>query len=254
VLEYDDVYKTFDTPVLQGVSLRIEPGERLGIVGPSGTGKSVLLKMAIGLIEPDRGEVRAFALPLVHGARKNVRAARERIGYVFQNAALFDSMTVHDNIAYGIHEADRRRLAKTEVEARVRRSLQDVNLDADAIVNKLPSELSGGMRKRVGLARTLIGRPEVILYDEPVTGLDPVNTALVTNLIIQLSQHSTSVVVSHDVEGTLRFCHRIALLAHGNLVFIGTPDAFRTSDDPLVRAFAHRDAATEAALALSEHS
>ncbi len=253
-LEYRNVYKRFDQPVLDGVSFSVQSGERLAVVGPSGTGKSVLLKMAIGLIGPDAGDVLIDGESVVWASRREIERIRRKVGYVFQNAALFDSMTVYENVAEGLHEDVLPTLSRDEVTRRVSRALEHVNLEPAEVLAKLPSELSGGMRKRVGLARAIVGQPEIILYDEPVTGLDPVNTAAVNHLISKIADRSgvTSVLVTHDIEGAAELATRIALLSHGHLEFLGTPDEFRTSGEELVRAFAHRDAAAEAAIALME--
>lgn len=249
MIEYRDIYKTFDAPVLAGVSLTVPEGETLAIVGPSGTGKSVLLKTTIGLIVPDHGDVLLDGESVVQASREKLQEIRRRVGYVFQNAALFDSMNVYENVAFGIQAGIAKSLGKQEVLKRVVEALEDVNLDAAQVMPKLPAELSGGMRKRVGLARAIVGRPEILLYDEPVTGLDPVNAASVDRLIkaIAAAKHVTSIVVTHDVEGGLALCDRIALLEGGLLRFIGLPDEFKRSPDPLVRAFADREAAAAAA-------
>ncbi len=253
-LEYRDVYKRFDQPVLEGVSLKVQNGERLAVVGPSGTGKSVLLKMAIGLICPDAGDVLIDGESVVWAGRRDLERIRRKVGYVFQNAALFDSMTVYENVAEGLHEELLPTLSRDEITRRVVRALEVVNLEPEQVLAKLPSELSGGMRKRVGLARAIVGQPEIILYDEPVTGLDPVNTAAVNHLISKIADRAgvTSVIVTHDIEGAGDLATRIALLSHGHLVFVGSPAEFRESNQELVRAFAHREAAAEAAIALME--
>jgi phospholipid/cholesterol/gamma-HCH transport system ATP-binding protein len=241
IIEYRDVYKRFDAPVLEGVSLSVTKGEILAIVGPSGTGKSVLLKTTIALIVPDKGD--------------ELQDIRRKAGYVFQNAALFDSLNVFENVAMGLPEKAIKTMGQAEVVRKVTQSIEDVNLDPRKILGKLPSELSGGMRKRVGLARAIVGRPEILLYDEPVTGLDPINTAAVDRLIVQIAQSTgvTSLVVTHDVEGVLALCDRIALLEGGKLRFVGTPEEFRTSRLEIVRAFADRTAAAAAAEHLVEH-
>jgi len=254
MIEYIDVHKAFDVPVLSGVTLTIETGEILAIVGPSGTGKSVLLKTTIGLITPDSGDVKVDGVSVVSATRDELQAVRRKAGYVFQYAALFDSMTIYENVGYGIPDAERRSLPKSEVLRRVVEALEDVNLLPRVVLPKLPAELSGGMRKRVGLARAIIGRPDILLYDEPVTGLDPVNTAAVDQLIREIAEKKkgvTSVVVTHDIEGVLRYCDRVALLEGGLLRFVGTPQQFRDSQDPLVRAFYDRDAAASAARELT---
>lgn len=249
MIEYRNLYKTFDVPVLAGLSLTVQTGEILGIIGPSGTGKSVLLKTTIGLIVPDRGDVFIDGQSVFRASRDQLQAIRRKVGYVFQNAALFDSMNVYENVAFGLPEGAAKTLGHAEVVRRVSGALEDVNLDPDLVLAKMPSELSGGMRKRVGLARTIVGQPEILLYDEPVTGLDPVNTAGIDKLITDIAarSHVTSIVVTHDIEGALLICDRIALLEGGRLQFIGTPEEFRHSDVPLVQAFADRTAAAAAA-------
>jgi len=253
MIEYRDVYKSFDVPVLSGVELTVNSGEKMSLVGPSGTGKSVLLKTTLGLIVPDRGDVVVDG-ESVYSSPGALDRVRKKVGYVFQYAALFDSMTTFENVAFGIHEADRKRIDEQEVLRRVCEALEDVNLEPEIVLPKLPSELSGGMRKRVGLARALIGEPSIVLYDEPVTGLDPVNTAAVDHLIEQIAARKrvTSIIVTHDIEGALEISDRIALLDHGKVRFVGTPQEFRASQDPLVRAFADRQAAEAAALKIME--
>ncbi len=254
MIEYRDVWKAFDQPVLAGVDLTVRTGETISLVGPSGTGKSVLLKTTLGLIVPDRGDVLIDGESVVHASRDALHRIRRKVGYVFQYAALFDSMNVYENVCQGLRDEDLRALTKHEVLRRVCGSLEDVNLDPALVLSKLPSELSGGMRKRVGLARALVGRPAIILYDEPVTGLDPVNAATVNQLIVQIADKMevTSIVVTHDIVGSLEISGRVALLDHGKLRFVGTPAEFKVSRDPLVRAFADRTAAAAAALKIME--
>ncbi|MGD8322257.1 MAG: ATP-binding cassette domain-containing protein, partial [Gemmatimonadota bacterium] len=170
-------------------------------------------------------------------------------GFVFQNAALFDSLNVFDNVGMGIPEEQLRRLSRTEEARKVWRALELVNLEPREVMNKIPSELSGGMKKRVGIARAIVGEPAVLLWDEPTTGLDPINTAAVERLITRLARdlEVTSLLVTHDVEGGLEMCDRVAMLDEGRLRFCGTPEEFRASDDHVVQAFIDR-AAAEAAL------
>ena len=238
MVEYRDLWKAFDQPVLAGVDLTVGRGETLSVVGHSGTGKSVLLKTTIGLITPDAGDVVIEGESVFYGGRGALARARRKVGYVFQNAALFDSMTVFENVAQGLEDAEQREVVRRVVDA-----LEHVNLDAAKVLRKLPSELSGGMRKRVGIARAIVGRPEILLYDEPVTGLDPVNGTVVHRLISQLAGELgvTSIIVTHDIEGALPISDRVALLDHGRIRFVGTPEEFRASDDTLVRAFLERD-------------
>ncbi len=198
--------------------------------------------------------MRIDGVSVYSASREQIDAIRRKVGYVFQYAALFDSMTVYENLLMGLPDGEARHGSGPELLRRVSDALEDVNLDPFHVLQKLPAELSGGMRKRVGLARAIVGRPEILLYDEPVTGLDPVNTASVSRLILDIRERRpvTSIVVTHDVEGALEISDRVALLEHGKLRFVGTPQAFRASDDPVVRAFADRRAAAEAALAILE--
>ena len=254
-IQYEDVHKRFDTPVLSGVSLSVMRGETISILGTSGTGKSVLLKTTIGLITPDRGDVKIDGQSVYHSSRLGIRDLRRTVRYVFQYAALFDSLNIYDNVAMGLDPETIRSLDKKVMLERIATSLENVNLDPGKVLSKLPAELSGGMRKRVGLARAIVGEPRIILYDEPVTGLDPVNSATVNRLIMSIAERTkvTSIVVTHDVPGALEMSHRVALLDNGKLRFIGSPEDFRRSEDPLVMAFADRDAAAKAALRLIEH-
>lgn len=249
MITYRSVYKAFDKPVLRGVSLTVEEGEMFALFGPSGTGKSVLLKTTIGLVVPDRGDVEVAGVSVYHGGRGAIDGVRRKAGYVFQYAALFDSLNVFDNVAMGIPEDELARLSKQETARRVWDVLENVNLEPNEVLSKIPSELSGGMKKRVGIARAIVGRPEILLWDEPTTGLDPINTAAIERLIHRLSTELevTSLLVTHDVEGGLQMCDRVAMLDGGVLRFIGTPEEFRSCSDPVVRAFVDR-AAAEAAL------
>ena len=254
-IAYEDVHKRFDAPVLSGVDLSVMRGETISILGTSGTGKSVLLKTTIGLITPDRGDVKIDGVSVYHSTRTELRELRQKVRYVFQYAALFDSLNIYDNVAMGLDPETIRTLDKGVMLDRIATSLENVNLDPGKVLSKLPAELSGGMRKRVGLARAIVGEPRIILYDEPVTGLDPVNAATVNRLIMSIAERTkvTSIVVTHDVEGALEMSHRVALLDNGKLRFVGTPGQFRESTDPLVMAFADRQAAARAALKLIEH-
>jgi phospholipid/cholesterol/gamma-HCH transport system ATP-binding protein len=255
MIEYRNVHKAFDVPVLSGVDLTVETGEMFALFGPSGTGKSVLLKTTIDLICPDKGDVRVDGESVYYSGRGTLERVRRKVGYVFQYAALFDSLSVRENVLMGLPEDELRRLSAKEQSARVWKTLEQVNLDPRVVMGKLPAELSGGMKKRVGIARAIVGEPEILLWDEPTTGLDPMNTAAVERLIAQLDEELevTSLIVTHDIEGGLLMCDRVALLEGGRLRFLGTPDEFRISEDPVVRAFADRSAA-EAALDVLEVS
>jgi len=252
MIEYIDVYKAFDVPVLTGVNLTVETGETLSVVGPSGTGKSVLLKTTNGLLVPDLGDVKVDGESPYYDGERALTRIRGKVGYVFQYAALFDSMTVYENVCTGLPEGVSTRSAETL--RKVAEALEDVNLEPVEVMGKLPAELSGGMRKRVGVARTIVGRPEILLYDEPVTGLDPVNSAAVSRLIREIRDrtHVTSIIVTHDIEQALEISDRVALLERGVLRFVGTPAEFRASPDPVVQAFADRRRAAEAAVRIME--
>lgn len=246
MIEYREIAKAFGAAVvLDGVSLEIHEGEMFGIFGPSGTGKSVLLKTTIGLIQADHGQVHVEGDAVYTGDRATLARVRGKVGYVFQNAALFDSLSVWENVEMGIPEEALAMLARPERTRRIWQALELVNLNPDEVIMKKPAELSGGMRKRVGIARAIVGRPRILLWDEPTTGLDPVNTAAVERLIEQLSQELkvTSVIVTHDIEGGLLMCDRVAMLSTGKVRFCGTPQAFRDSQEPLVQAFVDRSAA-----------
>ncbi|HIF21150.1 MAG TPA: ATP-binding cassette domain-containing protein, partial [Gemmatimonadetes bacterium] len=213
MIEYRNIHKSFDLPVLTGVDMRVESGEMFALFGPSGTGKSVLLKTTIGLTIPDMGEVEVDGISVFRGGRRALEAVRQKVGYVFQHSALFDSLNVFDNVVMGVPEDELARMPRMETAAKVWEALELVNLEPREILSKIPSELSGGMKKRVGIARAIVGRPEVLLWDEPTTGLDPINTAAVERLIQQLSKQLqvTSLLVTHDVEGGLLICDRVAM-------------------------------------------
>ena len=245
MIEYKGVWKAFDEPVLSGVDLMVESGEMFALFGPSGTGKSVLLKTTLALIVPDKGDVCIDGESVYFGGRGALERIREKVGYVFQYAALFDSLSVLDNIRMGLPKPILKHMSEREVVLKAWEALDLVNLEPRQVLAKLPAELSGGMKKRVGIARAIVGRPEILLWDEPTTGLDPVNTAAVERLITQLSGELqvTSLLVTHDIEGGLEMCDRVAMLEGGRLRFCGTPEEFKRSDDPVVQAFEDRAAA-----------
>ena len=255
MISYRNVHKAFDMPVLSGVDMEVETGEMFALFGPSGTGKSVLLKTTIALIVPEIGDVEVDGRSVYRGGPRALEEVRRKVGYVFQNAALFDSFNVFDNVSMGIPEDQLTHMKRRETAERVWRALEIVNLDPREVLSKLPSELSGGMKKRVGIARAIVGRPAVLLWDEPTTGLDPVNTAAVERLIKRLSDdlEVTSLLVTHDVQGGLAMCDRVAMLDGGVIRFCGTPAEFRSSQDPVVRAFGDR-AAAEAALDMASET
>ena len=219
--------------VLDGVSLEVPDGQNTVIIGASGAGKSVTLKLIVGLIEPDGGRVLVDGEDVPELDRERLAALRGRIGYVFQFAALLDSMTVAQNIALGLV---RRGHGPAEIQSRVEESLKVVELSGTE--DKLPSELSGGMRKRVGIARAIALKPRYILYDEPTTGLDPITAAVMDQLIIRTRDLGvTGLVVTHDMRSAFTVGDRIALLHQGSIRHTGSVDEVRASDDPVVRQF-----------------
>ena len=236
------VHKRFGNQVvLDGVDLDVQEGETLALLGPSGTGKSVLLKHIIGLIRPDSGIVVVDDQDVGKLRRKELAALRSRIGYVFQNGALFDSMSVFENVRLGITDEDKFR-DEDYARERVAGCLKLVNL-APEVMGKYPAELSGGMRKRVGIARAIAGSPKYLLYDEPTSGLDPVNADVIDSLVKRLDNELgvTSVMVTHDVRGAFRTADRLALLTGGRIVQQGTQEEFLKSDNPKVQEFLERD-------------
>ena len=236
-IDLRDVSLAFDRPVLRDVSLAVVTGETVAVLGESGTGKSTLLRLVLGLLAPDAGDVRVQdrSVPAMTPSEK--RELRRGIGMVFQQAALFDSLTVFENVAFALRE--HRALDERDLTHRVQEALALVDLDAARVASLLPAQLSGGMRKRVGVARAIANRPAILLYDEPTAGLDPLTTETVVELIARLARelHVTSLVVSHDVRAMLRTADRIALLHEGRFAFIGAPDAMRGSDEPYTRTF-----------------
>ncbi|HZE76719.1 MAG TPA: ATP-binding cassette domain-containing protein [Gemmatimonadales bacterium] len=227
--------------VLGGVDFDVQEGETVALMGPSGTGKSVLLKHIIGLIKPDAGTVVVDEKEVIRLKRRELAELRSHIGYVFQNGALFDSMDVSENIRLGISDEDRYN-DLDYVRERVKQCLGLVNLQEDVAL-KYPAELSGGMRKRVGIARAIAGQPKYLLYDEPTSGLDPVNADIIDTLVQRLAAELgvTSVMVTHDVRGAFRVAHRLALLTGGHIVMQGTPQEFLASQHPQVKEFLERD-------------
>jgi phospholipid/cholesterol/gamma-HCH transport system ATP-binding protein len=235
-IECKNVWKQFDDKrVLQGVNLTIEPGETVVIIGQSGTGKSVLLKHIVGLLTPDRGAVLVDGVDVGRLSRKKLFELRMRFGMVFQSAALFDSLTVAENVGLAIREHTEK--TDEEIAQICNDKLHMVGLES--VGNKVPSELSGGMKKRVGFARAIAMDPQCVLYDEPTTGLDPIMADVINNLIIKLSSDLkiTSVVVTHDLASAYKVGHRIAMLHEGVVIFQGTPEEIRETEHPLVRQF-----------------
>jgi phospholipid/cholesterol/gamma-HCH transport system ATP-binding protein len=235
--------------VLHAVDLEVQKGQTVAVIGESGCGKTVLLKLVIGLLRPTGGRVLFDGKALAELRERELTKQRRRFGFLFQGAALFDSLTVYDNVAFGLHALGGR--PEAEVREVVRQRLQEVGLPAAAAAKK-PAELSGGMKKRVGLARALALDPEVMLYDEPTTGLDPIMTDVINELILQTRRKRpvTSVVVTHEMKTVLKVADRVVMLyplarlkpGESQMIFDGTPDDLRRSEDPRVRQFVEGEA------------
>ncbi|CAN5695711.1 ABC transporter ATP-binding protein [soil metagenome] len=241
MIEFRNLHKSFDSlQVLRGVNLMVEEGETLALLGPSGSGKSVLIKHAIGLLEPDQGDVIVDNISIANATPSELRAVRRSIGYVFQNAALFDSLTVAENLWLALTD-EREGRSLQDCRSAAVELLGRVNMDA-SVLDKVPSELSGGMRKRVGVARAIAHRPRYLLWDEPTTGLDPVNADNIDELIMELGRELrvTSIVVTHDLDTAFEVGDRIALLYEGRVRTCQTPADILTNEDPVVQRFVRR--------------
>ena len=231
-----DVHRAFGgNQVLRGLDLEVLDGETLSIIGFSGAGKSVILKHMVGLIQPDSGDVVVDGRNLSELDVRDLSALRRDIGYVFQFAALFDSMNIADNVAMGLRRIPG--MYEEEIVSRVRECLALVELEG--IEDRYPSELSGGMVKRAGLARAIATKPKYLLYDEPTTGLDPVTVTVIDRLIVRMKEELgvTGIVVTHDIESAYRISDRIAMLYEGQIRTCGTVDEIKESDDLLLRSF-----------------
>jgi phospholipid/cholesterol/gamma-HCH transport system ATP-binding protein len=231
-----DIYKSFGpNEVLKGFTLDVSEGETMVIIGGSGTGKSVAIKHIVGLLEPDRGTVWVDGKEVPRLPRDELYELRSKVGYVFQFAALFDSMTIGDNVAMGLRKEHK--LPESDILNRVSESLALVDLPD--VESKYPAELSGGMRKRVGIARAIARRPKYILYDEPTTGLDPVTSAVIDQLMIRTRERLgvTSIVITHDMRSAYAVGSRIAMLYEGRVRQVGTVEEIRRTTDPVVRQF-----------------
>ncbi len=235
-IQIENLHKSFSgQSVLNGVNIDIEKGESLAVIGQSGCGKSVLLKHLIRLLEPDEGRVVFDGDELAELNTAELVTLRQRFGMLFQSAALFDSLSVAENVGLGLKE--QRVFDSEEIERRVEKKLDLVRLKSAA--PKYPAELSGGMKKRVGLARAIANDPEVLLYDEPTTGLDPITSDVINDLIVELNEklNVTSVAVTHDMRSAFKIADRIIMLYQGKVEFDGTPDEVRNTDNPIVRQF-----------------
>ncbi|KAB2648801.1 MAG: ABC transporter ATP-binding protein [Verrucomicrobia bacterium] len=236
MIEVRDLKKSFGLqPILDGVTFKIEEGESLVIIGRSGGGKSVLLKHIIGLLQPDSGAVTIDGEDITHMDERNLIRVRSKFGMVFQGAALFDSMNVAENVAFAFRRE--RKHTEKEIAIKVAEALDMVELPG--VEKKKPSELSGGMRKRVGLARAIIYHPRIVLYDEPTTGLDPIVSDSIDKLIMRVTDRMkvTTVVVTHDMRSARRVGHRIVMLHNKKIYVTGTPEDIFASTDPVVQQF-----------------
>jgi phospholipid/cholesterol/gamma-HCH transport system ATP-binding protein len=236
MIAFRDLHKAFGPKrVLEGFTLDVRDGETMVIIGYSGTGKSVAIKHVVGLLDPDAGDVTVDDRVVHELDRAGLDAVRARIGFVFQFAALFDSLTIHDNVAFGLRR--RRDLTEGEIRDRVAHALELVDLPGTE--QRMPAELSGGMRKRVGLARAIAIQPAYMLYDEPTTGLDPVTSAVIDELMVRTREALgvTSIVITHDMRSAYTVGDRIAMLFQGKVRQVGTVAEIRGSADPVVRGF-----------------
>lgn len=238
MIEVRGLSKSFGSKaVLRGMDLIIQDGETMVVLGRSGTGKSVILKHLIGLLKPDAGDVLVDGTSIIGLEERALTEVRRKVGMLFQSGALFDSMSVEENLAFPLKEQGVK--SKQEIADRVAEALEMVDLAGEQ--KKRPAELSGGMRKRVGLARTIVGRPRCILYDEPTTGLDPITTDGINHLIRRLQRrlNVTSIVVTHDMKTAFHCADRIAFLHEGRRHFLGTPAELETSTDTVLSDFIH---------------
>lgn len=235
-IKIENLHKSFgEQKVLKGVDLEIKKGETIAIIGQSGCGKSVLIKHLIALMEPDKGRIIFDNEPIDELSGSQIVKLRRRFGMLFQSAALFDSLTVAENVGLGLKES--RLYSENEIDKIVEEKLSMVGLSDSA--SKEPDQLSGGMRKRVGLARAIAHSPEVLLYDEPTTGLDPITADIIDDLIVELDEklNVTSIAVTHDMKSAFKIAQRVVMLYEGKVEFDGSPDEIKKSDNPVVKQF-----------------
>ncbi|MCS6858791.1 MAG: ABC transporter ATP-binding protein [Abditibacteriales bacterium] len=234
-------YRVNGRNILREVDLTVERGTTTAIMGLSGSGKTTTLRLMMGLVRPTQGRVFVNGQDITGLNENDLNQIRKRMGLVFQYGALFDSLTVWENVAFGLLRE--RWLSHAEIDRIVKEKLEAVGLGQPGVERLLPAELSGGMKKRVSLARALAFNPDIILYDEPTTGLDPITTNVVNDLIVRMRDrfNVTSVVVSHDVESMFRIADRIVMIHEGKVIIVGTPDEIRNTTDPIVRQFIHGD-------------
>lgn len=236
LLDIKDVHKRWrQQHVLRGVNLQVEEGENMVIIGRSGGGKSVLLRHVMGLLHPDHGHVIFRGRDLTKISEENLTPIRREMGMLFQNGALFDSLSVGENVAFSLREEGK--LSEAEIRKEVARALEIVDLPGQE--NKMPSEISGGMKKRVALARAAISRPALMLYDEPTAGLDPIVSDSINKLILRLGEeyNMTAIIVTHDMVSAYGIADRIAMLHEGKIYCVDTPEAIQKSEDPVIKRF-----------------
>ena len=237
VIDIKDLKKSFDTlKVLDGIDLTIYKGENVAVLGRSGTGKSVLIKIISGLLKPDAGTVKVLGQEIDKLSGEDLRALRMKIGFSFQNSALYDSMSVRANLEFPLVR-NKRDLSKSEVNNAIEEVLHEVGLSQT--INQMPSELSGGQRKRIGIARTLILKPEIMLYDEPTSGLDPITSIEINNLIVKVQQEykTSSIIITHDLTCAKTTADKVTMLQKGKFPQIGTFKEVFSSDDESLRSF-----------------
>lgn len=223
--------------VLRGISFEVSSGGILCVLGGSGEGKTTILRLILRLLSPDRGEIYVEGEDIAQASTKQVLEIRQHIGMVFQGSALFDSLSVFDNVAFPLREHTK--LDDDAIRARIEEVLCFVDLEMDQVASLLPAELSGGMQKRVGIARAIVHEPDILLFDEPTSGLDPITTRTINELILKLQREMgvCAIVVTHDIRSATHIATRLALLRKGRIVFIGKPDEMLASEDDYVRAF-----------------
>ncbi len=240
MIELNNIHKSFNGhDVLKGVSLKVEKGEILVLIGMSGYGKSVILKHVVGLLHPDKGTVTVDGFEVNSLRKKALADLRSRIGFLFQGGALFESMTVYDNVAFPLKEKGR--LAREVIDRKVLSVIDQVGLSGAE--NKYPSQLSGGMQKRAALARELVWEPEIMIFDEPTTGLDPIIGHAILNLIEEMHNrmHFTGIIITHELSRVFKIVNKVAMLHEGVIIEMGSPGEIKTSKNPLVRQFLSGD-------------
>ncbi len=223
--------------VLRGLNFAIKEGSVAVVMGPSGTGKSTVIKLMVGLLKPTSGHIFVEGIDVGEKSAKELLEIRKKIGFAFQFGALFDSMTIYDNIAFPLREHTT--MTKEEIRSEVEKSLEMVGLKFDEVSHLFPNELSGGMQKRAAIARTVVLKPDIILYDEPTSGLDPIASDLISRLIVKLQKElgTTSVVISHDIKESFKIADQMIMLYEGKVLAAREPEFFKTSDNPIIRQF-----------------